>query len=396
MTLEDEIAEAQSCTTDPPKNESNTCDWIILPLLRAAEYAKRDIESRIADSTGQYPDYTLLPNYLSATYFLEAKAWNIALEDRHVKQSLDYANHNGKRFVVLTNGHIWRLYDNAIQGLLGDKLITQADLRDTPQITNFLTTLSKSEVLEGSLERTAEEVRQRKLQEAHDLQEQQQRQEEFQSIQKRQQEIRGLLNTTLPDLLNDSKGELVALIAHHLSKEEELKHIAPETLSVWFAQNLHQLSAGHEEQATNPSHVRTVSPVLSEQQSGSTWTLKELQGKPIRGGENKPIALQAPDGSQFHVSSWVKLAEQVVAWLLQQSRPMQLPFESGNRKRWFLNHVPEHKSSDQAKKFKTITTHGKTVYMDSDRTAAELLRDIHALCLVMQVDPKAFRIIAPL
>ncbi len=104
MTLEDEIAEAQVCIADPPKNESSTCDWIILPLLYAAEYGRRDIESRMADSTGQFPDYTLLPNNPAAMFYLEAKSWNVALEDTHAKQALNYANHNGKRFVVLTNG----------------------------------------------------------------------------------------------------------------------------------------------------------------------------------------------------------------------------------------------------------------------------------------------------
>jgi|GEM_PF-587844 len=395
MTLEDEIAEAQSYTNDPPKNESNTCDWIIVPLLRAAEYAKRDIESRIADNAGQYPDYTLLPSYPSATYYLEAKAWNITLEDIHVKQALNYANHNGKRFVVLTNGQIWRLYDNAIQGLLGEKLITQAVLRDVPQIMDFLTALSKPKVLEGSLERMAEEVRQRKSQESHDLQEQQRREEELQRLKRRQMEISGRLDTALPSLLNDPKGELVVLIANYLSQEEELKDIAPEVLSVWFNENL-QSPEDREEQAPSFGYVQMVSPPHIEQQSGSTWTLKELQGKPIDGNQSKPISLQAPDGSQFRVGSWVKLAEQAVIWLLQQPYPMPLPFEASNRNRWFLNRTPEHKRPDQRREFKTVSAHGKTVYMDADRTAEMFVRDIHDLCVEMHIDPKAFRIIAPL
>jgi predicted type IV restriction endonuclease len=143
MTLEDEISQAQVFITEPPKNGSNTCEWIILPILWSTGYARRDIESRMADSTGQYPDYTLLPNHATATYYLEAKAWNVTLEDMHVKQALNYANHNGRRFVVLTNGQNWRLYDNAIQGQLAVKLLTEVRLRDTAEITDFLTALSK-------------------------------------------------------------------------------------------------------------------------------------------------------------------------------------------------------------------------------------------------------------
>ncbi len=392
MTLEDEIAEAQSYSSDPPTNESNTERQIILPLLDAAGYAKRDIDSHVADNAGKYPDYTLLPNHSSATYYLEAKAWNENLEDKHVQQALNYANHNGKRFVVLTNGQSWRLYDNAVQGLPADKLIIQAALRDTAQITNFLTLLSKPEVIEGSLERMADEARQRKLQEAHDLQDQQQREEELQRFQRRQMEIRGLLSTTLPDLLNDSKSELVAIIGNHLNKEDEFKDIAPETLSAWFNENLHQSLEARGEQATSLGHLQMVHPPLPVQQGGRVMTLKELQGKPVDGKNSRPVILQAPDGTQTSVGSWVNLAEHVVRWLLQQPRPLPLPFESGNRKRWFLNHVPEHKRSDQAKQFKAITTHGKTVYMDADRSAEMFLKDVHMLCLAMQVDPNAFQI----
>ncbi len=392
MTLEDEIAEQQAHIANPPKNESNTCEWVILPLLYAAGYAKRDLESRVADSAGKFPDYTLLPNHSSATYYLEAKTWNETLEDKYVQQALNYANHNGKRFVVLTNGQGWRLYDNDIRGLPADKLLAQAALRDTPQITAFLTALSKPEVLTGSLERLAEEVRQRRLQEAHDLRERQQREEELQSIQKRQTEIRGLLDTTLPGLLNDSKGELVVLMVKCLSKEEGLKDISLETLSGWFDENLHQPLAYREEQATNLSHTQTLSPSLSGQRGTRTLTLKELQGTPINGKNSRPVVLQVPDGTHITVGSWVNLAEHVVRWLLQQSRPMPLPFQSSHRTRWFLNRAPEHKHSDQRTKFKTISTHGKTVYMDADRSGEMFLKDIHALCLAMQVDPNAFQI----
>src|SRR5579872_4683798 len=116
MSLADAIAEALANSTPPPPNESNTCDWIIYPLLLACGYARRDIVSRVADNDRKFPDYTILPDSPHA-WFLEAKAWNEVLEDQHAHQSLNYANQNGKRWVVLTNGDCWRLYDNQIQGL---------------------------------------------------------------------------------------------------------------------------------------------------------------------------------------------------------------------------------------------------------------------------------------
>src|SRR5690242_10739344 len=111
MSLADAISEALANSDSPPPNESTTCEWVIYPLLQAVGYAKREIISRFVDNNGQFPDYTILPD-TSYTWFLEAKAWNVSLEDRHSQQSLNYANQNGKRWVVLTNGREWRLYDN--------------------------------------------------------------------------------------------------------------------------------------------------------------------------------------------------------------------------------------------------------------------------------------------
>ena len=60
MTLAEAIVKAQSEASDPPQNESNTCNWIILPLLQAI-YETRDIDSQGRDSAGKFPDYTVHP-----------------------------------------------------------------------------------------------------------------------------------------------------------------------------------------------------------------------------------------------------------------------------------------------------------------------------------------------
>src|SRR5947207_12639543 len=62
MSLSDAVAEALANASPAPPNESTTCEWVIYPLLQAAGYARREIISRIADSNGQYPDYTILPD----------------------------------------------------------------------------------------------------------------------------------------------------------------------------------------------------------------------------------------------------------------------------------------------------------------------------------------------
>jgi hypothetical protein len=214
-----------------------------------------------------------------------------------------YANQNGKRFVVLTNGQNWRLYDNATQGVLADKLVRQVTLLDTPKITDFLTILSKQEVLQGSLDRMTLEESQRRLQEAHDLQEQQKREEELQRIGQRHLEIRSLLDTMLPALLNDTKSDLIALMAMSLNETEKLKDISPETLTVWFNERLRQPIVHREEEITKPHDTQRSSPFDAQQQGSVTWTLKELQGRSINGKKSRPVTLQAPDGTLVSVSN---------------------------------------------------------------------------------------------
>src|SRR5688500_15839024 len=41
---------------------------------------------------------------------IEVKAAGVELDDRHVKQSIDYASNLGIEWVILTNASIWRLY----------------------------------------------------------------------------------------------------------------------------------------------------------------------------------------------------------------------------------------------------------------------------------------------
>jgi predicted type IV restriction endonuclease len=100
-------------------NEACTCQWIIMPLLQAAGYSLYDIQPQQTDPAGKIPDYTILPDS-EHTWFLEAKAWGVALNDQHAQQALIYAYTNNRRWVVLTNGREWRLYDNSIPGELSE------------------------------------------------------------------------------------------------------------------------------------------------------------------------------------------------------------------------------------------------------------------------------------
>src|SRR5438477_4200186 len=59
---------------------------------------------------------------------VEVKAIGISLEDRHVKQVVDYAANQGVEWIVLTNGIMWRLYHVLFNKPIDKQLIGEMDL----------------------------------------------------------------------------------------------------------------------------------------------------------------------------------------------------------------------------------------------------------------------------
>jgi predicted type IV restriction endonuclease len=62
------------------------------------------------------------------TMLVEVKAIGLSLEDRHVKQAVDYAANQGIEWVLLTNGVIWRLYHVLFNKPIDKQLIAEIDL----------------------------------------------------------------------------------------------------------------------------------------------------------------------------------------------------------------------------------------------------------------------------
>jgi predicted type IV restriction endonuclease len=59
---------------------------------------------------------------------VEIKAVGIALDDRHVKQGVDYAANQGIEWVILTNGVVWRLYQVVFAKPIDKRLLLEIDL----------------------------------------------------------------------------------------------------------------------------------------------------------------------------------------------------------------------------------------------------------------------------
>jgi hypothetical protein len=59
---------------------------------------------------------------------IEVKSAGMDLEDRHVKQAVDYAANEGMDWVVLTNASVWRLYQVQFAKPIDKRLVIEIDL----------------------------------------------------------------------------------------------------------------------------------------------------------------------------------------------------------------------------------------------------------------------------
>jgi predicted type IV restriction endonuclease len=118
-------------------NEQNTKASLIDPILRAVGWDTGDweeVQREFKAQSGDNPvDYALMDvRTQSPLLFIEAKALGENLEDRKwIGQILTYANVANVRWVVLTNGDEYRLYDAYAQGPVSDKLVRAAQVSRT-------------------------------------------------------------------------------------------------------------------------------------------------------------------------------------------------------------------------------------------------------------------------
>lgn len=62
------------------------------------------------------------------TKLIEIKAIGITLDDRHLKQAVDYGANHGVEWIILTNGIVWRLYEVIFAKPIDKRLLLELDL----------------------------------------------------------------------------------------------------------------------------------------------------------------------------------------------------------------------------------------------------------------------------
>ncbi len=122
-------------------NETRTRQVLIDPLLAALGWDVTDpdtvaLEYKIG---GGFADYALLADGKPVTV-IEAKKLNESLES-HMMQLLNYAVSEGVKYMILTDGDKWRMYDVFKQVPNHDKLVMQMTISTDQTYENALNSL---------------------------------------------------------------------------------------------------------------------------------------------------------------------------------------------------------------------------------------------------------------
>jgi len=340
-TLKEAIARALEVAGEKKGrlNEACTCDWIIKPLLWAAGYSVMEISAQERDSAGNKPDYIILPE-TGHPWILEAKAWNVNLEDSHAWQALTYAFTKNVRWVVLSNGLEWRLYDREVDGEASRRLAATARLEDQEGAARFLTAIGRQSVLDGSIEQFA---------------------------------LKERLRAVLKEQLTDAGSEAVRALWNRLRGLPGLSKVSREDV----AGVLKELIG-----PAFPPPPRTPPPPPPPPPTG-WYSLRQLNELFRSGaGRLKPAAVRLPDGSEKDVTTWKSLAVETVRWVADNRGVPQLPFRVGNaRKRCFLNREPKHPDGGEEFINKArVDSRNGTFYVETNRDRWSLVEAVLALC----------------
>lgn len=384
MSLAEEIARIGAYVDNPPPSEAATRHWVIDPLLRKLGYAFEEIVPEEYDPSRQKPDYTLLPNDSAHTWFLEAKAWARELQDdSELNRAVNYANSAGKRWVVLTNGREWRLYDNYIRDRApAERIVAAASLHDPEKLERFLSALTKPSVTSGELERYAVESRLAAILEEQLKMPDSAMVEAICSVLRSQFGLAGI------------QGPIIAAYFQqwYLSLS---KPPLPEPLGSAMSQPVissehNQLDRSTEQIATS-NFARPLQPAsITEGQSLENWfrDVRNRRKEAVIG--KKPVCLTFPDSTTVHVTKWKELDAAVVRWIGEKNRLPPLPFCGAGGHQYFVNDKPYHERGDRMYAYEEVRFGIDVVYVFTNMSADDHIKRLHALCLAAGEPPSGF------
>ncbi len=323
-------------------NEADTERVIISPLLMALGYEPFDIRQRGHDSVANnFPDYT--PG-IPQKWFLEVKKLDLALQDGEAAQAVNYANNQGAEWAVLTNGRKWYIYNAHLPKPLTEKRVFQIDdLFGDASALRTLALLSRTSMLSGGLTQAW-------------------RFAQVQSIVKAQLETP---NSAVRKRLRQVASDEISIAVSDALTEEVLWSFLPNFPAVM---------------GNGTGHV--LPPLLPQPKAPDNtqfvlYTLADIAANSTLGTGRKPISLHFTDGTSADTTTWADVGISTLSRLGKQYGLPPLPFTNRAKgKSYFVNTQPIHSTGLSMKSHRTAEVNGATVYMDTNRSALELVNSL--------------------
>lgn len=344
-----------------PPNEAATCRWIIDPVLtEVLGYGRTEWVPEETDKAGTKPDYTILPN-TRHTWFLEAKSYNIALTEQHVRQATPYAHQSGQRWVALTNGIDWRVYDMDLPGQPPEKLALQARRDQPAEMESLLGALTRESVTGGGLADAAR---------------------------------RSTLARFVREQLASSESEVMKQVLSIARKQRGMKGVTKTEVVAAVSALVGSFLVG---QVHEPASPEPVAPTVGSDSLTAVAAVGflALNDAALSPTGRTPVEVCMPDGRRRAVKSWGQAFVACVEWLAEYGpRPVPVPWTIGprSRTRLYTNTVPETANGQVMRSPRAVTVGGRTFYLETHGSASGLVSILLRLCPEVGVDPAQFRI----
>ncbi len=268
--------------------------------------------------------------------------------------------------MVLTNGQVWRIYDDHITGYPpAERLVAEARL-DQPELEQLLSALSKATMTSGGLGQFA---------------------------------LRSRLSAILTRLLKDESSEAIKSLWAVIRKQPGMSDVARRDVAAYFR----DLQAAVQPEAVVPTvpkplGVVAAKPIVTPPEPiatpENTYSLEDLarDAHTLATG-CKPQRVIFPNGNAADVTSWRDLTCKVLIWLATHEKLPPLPFRGGHSgHRYFLNTSPVHASGPMQEGYRKLKLQDTEVYVDLHRSAVDLSCKLRDFCEATPIPPSTIRV----
>lgn len=333
-----------------PRNELDTRDRVVLPLLRSLGYGEDDIRSESDEVGTSSPDYCVLPG-TRKRWYVEVRSWTSALDPEVAIPVVHHAERQGSRWAVLTNGRAWHLYDaQRVTVPAAEHEIASADLSDPDRLKHLLELVSKRSVVSGGLARWAD---------VHSL-----------GVFLYQQLSR---TSNLTDLVAD------------YCTEHGYVNADSAAVTAYFRKALAPPLESAPSRRARPIARRNARRPSS--QAGIKHSLMQLANKNPVPTHRLPLRVVLPDGSKEEVRSWKELAVAVATYVLRVSPNLRLPVPTSSGRAYILNDRPTRRDGKPMTRPWPIEVADRQVILAGNKSAINVCQILETLLKVIGVKP---------